>query len=265
LIAGIAILINNFIKNSIKDFLEQKVIQYNNPKFIESDPIQIPHRYQLKEDIEIASFLTATIAWGNRKMIIKNADRMMQLLDNSPYDFIINHEKSDLDKLDGFVHRTYNSIDFRYFIIALQNIYTNYGGLEKIFQDNVTESSIQPAIHEFKKLFFSLNHEPRTQKHVGDPNKGSACKRINMMLRWLVRKDSAGVDFGIWENISSSKLSCPLDVHSGRVARKLGLLKRKQDDAKALQELDNSLRKLDPIDPVKYDYALFGIGANEEL
>ncbi|MBL4664045.1 MAG: TIGR02757 family protein [Flavobacteriaceae bacterium] len=251
--------------DNIKDYLDEKVIQYNNPKFIESDPIQIPHRFSLKEDIEIASFLTATIAWGNRKMIIKNADKMMNLLGNSPYDFIVNHKISDLDKFDNFVHRTFNINDFKYFIQALKNIYTNHNGMENIFINNATQTSLQPAIYEFKKVFFSLEHEKRTEKHVSDPFNGSACKRINMMLRWLVRKDNAGVDFGLWKNISPSKLSCPLDVHSGRIARKLGLLKRKQDDAKALQKLDNSLRQLDPSDPVKYDFALFSISANEEF
>ncbi|TWO31444.1 TIGR02757 family protein [Seonamhaeicola sediminis] len=250
-------------KSELKEFLESKVAQYNNPKFIDSDPIQVPHRYQLKEDIEIASFLTASIAWGNRKMIINNADRMMELLGNSPYDFVMNLKERDLDVLDGFVHRTFNSIDFKYFIKALNNIYTNHGGMETVFQNNITDNSIQPAIHEFKRVFFSLDHESRTQKHVGDPNKGSSCKRINMMLRWLVRNDNNGVDFGIWRNIPTSILSCPLDVHSGNVARKLGLLNRKQNDAKALLELDTALRKLDKHDPVKYDFALFGLGAFE--
>ena len=249
----------------LKEFLDTKVIQYNNPKFIESDPIQIPHRFTRKEDIEISSLLTATIAWGNRKMIIKNADWMMRLIDNSPYDFVVNHKESDLNILDGFVHRTFNSVDFTYFIKSLKNIYTEHGGLESIFIKNATGSSLQPAIHEFKKIFFSIDHQPRTQKHVGDPYKGSACKRLNMMLRWLIRSDNAGVDFGIWNNISTSILSCPLDVHSGTVARKLGLLTRKQNDAKALTELDNNLRALDQDDPVKYDFALFGLGVFEKF
>jgi len=251
--------------NEVKEFLDTKVEQYNNPKFIESDPIQIPHRYQLKEDIEIASFLTATIAWGKRKVIIKNADRMMQLLDNSPFDFVLNHKESDLDKFDGFVHRTFNSEDFKYFIKSLKNIYLNHDGIESVFVKNVTQNSIQPAIHEFKKIFFSLDHQIRTEKHIGDPNKGSACKRLNMMLRWLIRDDNAGVDFGLWKSISPSVLSCPLDVHSGNVARKLGLLARKQNDAKALMELDTALHELDPVDPVKYDFALFGLGIFERF
>jgi uncharacterized protein (TIGR02757 family) len=252
-------------KSELKAFLDCKVLQYNNPTFIESDPIQIPHRYSLKEDIEISSFLTATIAWGNRKMIIKNANKMMELLGNSPYDFVMNHQTSDLDKFDGFVHRTFNSEDFKYFIKSLKNIYLNHEGIESVFQKHVDETSVQPAIHKFKTIFFSINHHTRTQKHVGDPMKGSAAKRINMMLRWLIRDDNAGVDFGIWKTISPSILSCPLDVHSGNIARKLGMLTRKQNDAKGLFELDNNLRKLDPKDPVKYDFALFGLGVFEKL
>ncbi len=247
----------------LKDYLEEKVSQYNRPEFIDNDPIQVPHRYSLKEDIEISSFLTATIAWGNRQMIINNSNKMMDILGNSPYDFIINHRESNLDSIDGFVHRTFNSIDFKYFIKSLHNIYTEHGGMESIFSENTTTTSTQSAIHEFRRIFFSLNHEKRTQKHVGDPFKGSACKRINMMLRWLIRKDNAGVDFGIWKSLSPSQLSCPLDVHSGNVARKLGLLTRKQNDAKALKELDTNLRALDANDPVKYDFALFGLGVFE--
>jgi len=261
----LSLILKDLNKKELKDFLDEKVLEYNNPNFIESDPIQIPHRYILKEDIEISSFLTATIAWGNRKMIIKNSNQMMELLGNSPYDFVMNHKTSDLDKFDGFVHRTFNSVDFKYFIKSLKNIYLNHDGMESIFQKHATETTIQPAIHEFKKIFFSLDHQVRSQKHVGDPNKGSACKRLNMMLRWLVRNDNAGVDFGIWKIVSTSILSCPLDVHSGNVARKLGLLKRKQNDAKALLELDMALRELDPLDPVKYDFALFGLGVFEDF
>lgn len=254
----------NFLNNTeLKDFLDSKVIQYNNTKFIESDPIQVPHQFSKKEDIEIAGFLTATIAWGNRKMITKNANRMMTLMGNSPYDFVINHKEHHLDNLEGFVHRTFNSEDFKYFIQALKNIYTNHSGIESIFKKYATKTSLQPAIHEFKNIFFSINHPERTQKHVGDPSKGSSSKRLNMMLRWFIRNDDAGVDFGIWKSISPSILSCPLDVHSGNVARKLGLLKRKQNDAKALLELDTALRKLDAQDPVKYDFALFGLGVFE--
>jgi uncharacterized protein (TIGR02757 family) len=247
----------------LKDFLDEKVLKYNNPDFINSDPIQIPHRFSLKEDIEISGFLTATIAWGNRKMIIKNAKRMMDLMGNSPYDFVMEHRKHHLDSLDGFVHRTFNAVDMKFFIRSLNNIYLKHGGLEQIFSDSVTSESLQPSIHNFKKIFFEIDHPLRTTKHISDPAKGSAAKRINMFLRWMVRNDHAGVDLGIWNTISPAYLSCPLDVHSGNVSRKLGMINRKQNDAKALAELDTNLRKLDNNDPVKYDFALFGLGVFE--
>ena len=249
----------------LKSFLDEKYNQYNNYKFINSDPIQIPHYFTLKEDIEISAFLTSTISWGNRKVIIKNAKKMMTLLDESPYDFILNHSEKDLKSFTNFVHRTFNSNDLIYFVKALNNIYSNHGGLELIFTNNCKNKSTQNSIHIFKRIFFELPHENRTTKHVADPYKGSSAKRINMFLRWMVRYDNNGVDFGIWKNIPSSYLSIPLDVHSGNVARKLGLLKRKQNDAKALIELDKKLREFDPIDPVKYDYALFGLGAFESF
>jgi len=249
----------------LKEFLDSKVIQYNNSNFIDSDPIQIPHLFQKKEDIEIIGFLVATIAWGNRKSIINNGKKMVEIMGNSPYDFVINFSKENTEALTGFVHRTFNELDFEYFIIALQNIYKNHGGLENVFADYIKYNSLQPAIHEFKKVFFSLPHLKRTEKHVSDPLKNSAAKRINMFLRWMVRKDITGVDFGIWKSISPSLLSCPLDVHSGNVARKLGLLNRKQNDAKALLELDSRLRELNPEDPSKYDFALFGLGVFEKF
>ncbi|MFK7781459.1 TIGR02757 family protein [Psychroserpens sp.] len=250
-------------KKELKEFLDSKVEQYNHPRFIESDPIQIPHQFSKKEDIEIAGFLTATIAWGNRKSIINNAHKMMHLLDQSPYEFILNHQESDLEKLSTFVHRTFNGYDFIQFIKSLNHIYRNHNGLEAVFLSSIKEQSLQHSIHHFKKLFFEIEHLPRTQKHVSDPLKNSAAKRINMYLRWMVRQDQNGVDFGIWKQISPALLSCPLDVHSGNVARKLGLLKRKQNDGKALSELDKSLRQLDVKDPVKYDFALFGLGVFE--
>lgn len=250
-------------KQELKEFLDAKVIEFNNPIFIESDPIQVPHQFSLKEDIEIAGFLTATIAWGNRKSIIKNAKRLMQLLDNVPYDFVLNHTNSDLEKLQPFVHRTFNGQDCIQFIKSLQHIYTNHSGLESIFNTYANQENLQFAIHKLKQHFFEIDHLPRTQKHISDPLKKSAAKRINMFLRWMVRKDNAGVDFGIWNSITPSLLSCPLDVHSGNVARKLGMLTRKQNDAKALEELDTSLRELDQDDPVKYDFALFGLGVFE--
>ena len=252
-------------KLELKEFLDSKVQQYNNPKFIESDPIQIPHQFNKKEDIEISAFLTATIAWGNRKSIINNAKQMMELLDNSPYDFVLNHSETDLEKLLLFVHRTFNGDDFIQFITSLQHIYKNHGGLESVFSKQTENDSVQSSISKFKSVFFEIEHLQRTQKHISDPLKNSAAKRLNMFLRWMVRNDKTGVDFGIWKSLSPAQLSCPLDVHSGNVARKLGLLKRKQNDAKALLELDIALRKLDAIDPVKYDFALFGLGVFENF
>ncbi len=250
-------------QHELKEFLDEKVLLYNNPSFIVDDPVQIPHLYTQKEDIEIAGFLSATIAWGNRKMIIKNAHKMMELMGNSPYDFVMSHNEDHLDALEGFVHRTFNSIDFTTFIQALQHIYLNHGGLEAVFSDS--SLPLQERISKFKTVFFEIQHQSRTQKHISDPLKGSAAKRINMYLRWMVRNDNAGVDFGLWKGVSPSELSCPLDVHSGNMARKLGILKRTQNDAKALLELDTALRKLDPVDPVKYDFALFGLGAIEKF
>ncbi len=249
----------------LKSFLEEKVLQYNNPNFIESDPIQIPHRFSLKEDIEIAGFLAATIAWGNRKMIISNGYKMMELMGNAPYDFVMSHSANDLEKLNTFVHRTFNGHDFNSFIKGLQHIYKNHHGLEQIFAKNSTKVNLQHSIHHFKNAFFEIEHQLRTQKHISDPLKNSAAKRINMYLRWMVRTDNRGVDFGIWKTISPALLSCPLDVHSGNVARKFGLVQRLQNDGKALAELDTNLRIFDANDPSKYDFALFGLGAFEKF
>ncbi len=249
----------------IKEFLEEKVAKYNNPAFIETDPIFIPHQFTLKEDIEIAGFLTATLAWGNRKSIIKNSLRLIALMDSAPHDYILNHKEHDLERMDGFVHRTFNETDAKYFMKALQNIYRHKGGLEKVFSGAVADTSVIPAISHFHQVFFSRHHPGRTCKHVSNPEKGSPAKRINMFLRWMVRRDNHGVDFGLWKHINPSQLSCPLDIHSGNVARKLGLLTIKQNNLMALEELDASLRYMDPTDPVKYDYALFGLGVFERF
>lgn len=251
--------------DELKEFLDEKVEFFNRPSFIESDPISIPHQFTEKEDIEIAGFLAATIAWGNRKMILRNANRIMELLDHSPYEFILNSSDRELENVGSFVHRTFNSTDLLYFLKALQHIYKTKGGFESVFKTYRTNDSLQPAIHELHKIFFELPHEKRTERHVSDPYKGSAAKKLNMYLRWMIRSDNNGVDFGIWDSISPSILSCPLDVHSGNVARKLGLLKRKQNDAKAVAELDEVLRSFDSDDPVKYDFALFGLGAIEKF
>ena len=198
-------------------------------------------------------------------MILRNSARMMEILEDSPFEFIMDSSDCELDQAIRFVHRTFNMVDLAYFLKALRHIYKIKGGLEKIFETHKTSDSLQPAIHELNKIFFELPHEKRTERHVSDPYKGSAAKKINMFLRWMVRKDNKGVDFGIWESISPSILSCPLDVHSGNVARKLGLLSRKQNDAKAVAELDKVLRSFDSEDPVKYDFALFGLGAIERF
>jgi uncharacterized protein (TIGR02757 family) len=249
--------------DEIKDFLDFKVGEFNKPDFIELDPISIPHRFSLKEDIEISAFLTATISWGNRKAILGASDQMMQIMGESPYDFIMNLNENNCDKISKFYYRTFNSTDFIYFLNAIKNIYSKHNGLEALFNELTSKFSVQDSISEFRNIFFELPHPTRTEKHVSDPINGSAGKRINMMLRWLIRNDNNGVDFGIWNKISPSKLSIPLDVHSGNTARKLGLLSRKQNDAKAVKELDIVLRSFDPLDPVKYDFALFGLGVIE--
>lgn len=249
----------------LKDFLDEKAYQYEHTDFIDSDPIQIPHSFSKKEDIEISSFLVSTIAWGNRKMIINNARKMMTIMGNSPYDFVTNHQEKDLKNIDGFVHRTFNADDFKFFVTSLKNIYQYHDGLETILRikDNVT--TYKTTIANFKTIFFEIDHLSRTQKHISNPMKGSASKRINMFLRWMVRSPKKGVDFGIWKSHSPANLHCPLDVHTGNIARKLGILLRKQNDWNALEELDSVLRKFDSKDPVRYDFALFGLGAFEKF
>ena len=250
--------------DTMRAFLDEKARQYNTPDFIELDPIQIPHRFTEKEDIEISAFLTAIISWGNRKSIISSANLMMRLMGNAPFEFVRNHNESHLRKMDGFAHRTFNATDLQVFIRSLHRIYAEKGGLEELFTQYQAGNSLQPAIHHFKKEFFVASHPLRTRKHLPDPFAGSAAKRMNMYLRWMIRNDGNGVDFGIWKNISPSILSCPLDVHTGTIGRKLGLLTRSQNDAKAVNELDVALRTLDARDPVKYDFALFGLGAYEK-
>ncbi len=249
--------------HDLKDFLDSKYAEYNTAGFLDTDPVQIPHQFSKKEDIEIAGFLAATIAWGNRKMVINNCNRMMDLMGNSPFDFVMSHQPQQLQRLEHFVHRTFNGGDFVTFIKGLQHIYTVHGGLETIFNEHQKDGYLHYAINQLKQKFFEVAHEQRTQKHIADPLRNSAAKRIHLFLRWMVRHDHAGVDLGIWKTISPASLSCPLDVHSGNVARKLGLITRKQDDIKALNELDTHLRAFDPSDPVKYDYALFGLGVFE--
>jgi len=252
-----------FNAKELKEFLDEKVVQYNNKSFIDFDPIQIPHQFNLKEDIEISSFLIATLAWGQRKTIINKGKKLMELMGNSPFDFILNHQVNDLEKLQDFTHRTFNGIDCVFFIKSLHNLYTNHNGLENIFTVNQGDVNMHESIVNFRTLFFETEHWIRTRKHVSDPSTGAAAKRMHMFLRWMIRKDNNGVDFGLWKNIPMSKLSCPLDVHTGNVARSLGLINRKQNDIKTVLSLDEKLREFDPIDPVKYDFALFGLGAHE--
>ncbi len=254
----------------LKEFLEEKYDLYNRINFIDTDPISIPHQFTKKEDIEIAGFLAATIAWGQRSTIINNATKLMKMMDNSPHDFVMNAKAKDFFRFDNFVHLTFNSIDVIYFIKSLQNIYKNKGGLEMAFnpefslEEKQNEISLQSITH-FRNLFFSIPYPLRTTKHISNPSENSSAKRLCMYLRWMIRKDKQGVDFGLWDNshFNSSHLMCPLDVHSGNVARKLGLLKRTQNDWKAVVELTNNLKKFDVNDPVKYDFALFGLGVFE--
>lgn len=256
---------NGLSEDELRDFLESKYHSFNVSAFIDDDPVSIPHRYASRADIEISAFLTATISWGNRKSIIKNASRMMKLMDDAPHDFVVNHTKRDLKSLIGFVHRTFNADDFATFVEALKDIYAEHDTLENCFSDAIAKhAGTAQAISAFKQRFFAIPHASRSEKHVSDPLSGSSAKRMNMLLRWMVRKDKNAVDLGIWKSISTAHLSIPLDVHSGNVARQLGMLTRKQNDARAVEELDAVLRRLDPVDPVKYDYALFGLGAIEK-
>jgi uncharacterized protein (TIGR02757 family) len=244
------------------EYLEEKYHQYHNALFVEEDPIQIPHEFSGKEDREISGFLTATISWGKRNLIIRSAKNLMERMDNAPYDFVVNATESDLKTLDGFVHRTFQPEDLKFFVNALHDIYTQSGGLEGAFSKG---TCTRDRIENFRNLFLATPHAERSKKHVSSPLKGSSAKRINMFLRWMVREDSGGVDFGLWKKIPTADLMIPLDVHTGTVARKLGLLQRKANDWKALEELMLQLHSYDPMDPAKYDFALFGIGVSGEL
>ena len=255
-------MVNALKIDDLKSFLDFKSQYYNNPEFIKEDPIQIPKLYTRKEDIEIMSLLMATISWGNRTSIINSGRKLCNIFGESPLDFVLSINDESIKKLN-FYHRTFNYYDFQFFIKSLKNIYLNEGGLESVFS-KYNDSSNFKNIEHFRSIFFSLEHEKRVEKHISSPNKGSSCKRLHMFLRWMVRNDKI-VDFGIWKKLSTSSLSCPLDVHTGRVARKLNLIKSKNNDINALKELDSSLRKFDVLDPVKYDFALFGLGRYESF
>lgn len=248
----------------LKEFLDQKVEEYDRPAFIKDDPISVPHLFSKKQDIEIAGLFAAVFAWGNRTAIISKSKELMQRMDNSPFHFINAHSTKDLEQLKGFKHRTFTEDDLFYFVELLHHHYSKFDSLESAFFPNTSFSAEQALIH-FKNYFFSLEHLKRTEKHISSPLQRSTCKRLNMFLRWMVRSDNKGVDFGLWKNASASKLICPIDLHVARVAKKLGLLKRKQVDWLAAVELTNALRQLDKDDPVKYDFALFNLGVIEKF
>lgn len=253
-------------QKELKVFLDEQFERYHNRSFVDDDPVGIAHKFNKKEDIEIAAFLSATIAWGKRAMIIKNASLLMDLMDQSPYEYVCDASNQEMNRLQNFKHRTFNGDDLNHFVKSLRHIYTNHGGLENAFskgQENAKNT--KNALTQFHHTFFEIPHLDRTKKHVSNPEKGSAAKRLNMFLRWMVRDAKGGVDFGLWKTLTPAQLSCPLDVHSGNTARKLGLLTRKQNDWKAVEELDTQLRLMDPLDPVKYDFALFGLGVYGDL
>lgn len=242
----------------LKNLLDPLVEKYNQPAFIQSDPIQIPHLFSKKEDIEIIGFLTAIISWGNRQAIIKNANKITKIMHDEPHQFILNYDGHQ----PQFVHRTFNATDFDFFLRALQHIYTNRGGLEQVLN---LEFGAKTAIMNLRNTFQEVAFQDRSLKHLANPEKGSSAKRINMFLRWMVRKDGKGVDFGLWNSIHMKKLMVPLDVHTGNSARALNLVSRNANDWKSLDELMEKLRQLDPADPAKYDFALFGISVDEKL
>jgi len=245
--------------DTLKKFLEENYRKYNVAGFIENDPISIPHQFTIKQDVEIAGFFAAILAWGQRKTIIKKCLELLEYMGNEPYSFVLNHSENDLLPLERFKHRTFQPTDALYFIAFLKKHYQQHESLEAAFQG----VGMKERLINFQNNFFRYDFAPaRTKKHIASPASNSACKRLNMFLRWMVRKDDQGVDFGIWKQINPSELICPYDVHVERVAKKLGLVKRKQTDWKAAEELTNNLRSFDPRDPVKYDFALFGLGVD---
>jgi len=257
------------VKNpELKKFLDANVKRYHQTDFIKDDPICIPHLYTQEQDIEIAGFFAAIFAWGQRITIINKCKDLLQRMDNAPYDFVLNHSEKDLKRLLNFKHRTFNDTDLLYFISFFEYWYSKNDSLETAFSKKMKpkDPTIENGLNGFRDIFFSHAEAPkRTMKHIASPQQNSACKRINMYLRWMVRKDKNGIDFGIWNTIKSSQLVCPLDVHVQRVAIKLGLLHREQSDWKAVTELTENLKKFDPVDPVKYDFALFGLGVSDKF
>jgi len=254
------------IDTNLSELLNNRYIRYNVLSYIDDDPIQIPHLFSTKEDIEIAAFLSASIAWGLRKTIIHNSLKLMKLMDMAPYDFVCHAGKEDWRTFEGFVHRTFNGTDCVFFLQALQNIFRNHQGLESVFNSGFQQTGdIAGTLQYFRDIFLDIPHLNRSEKHVADVGRKATAKRLNMFLRWMVRTDNQGVDFGIWKEIPTSALMLPLDVHTGNVGRAIGILQRKQNDWQAVEEITDYLRILDPNDPVKYDFALFGMGLNREL
>jgi len=249
-------------KKELRDYLDAKVLQYEAPQFIESDPIQLVHQFERKEDIEITALLISTIAWGKRAMIIKSGERILNIMGHEPYEFVKSYEANTFP---DFVHRTFNGTDLDFFFRALQNIYSKHQSLEAVFTTHPDWSGAQGRIVSFRNAMLEVPHEKRSEKHLSDPSRNSAAKRLNMFLRWMVRDSKCGVDFGIWTEIPKSELMIPLDVHTARIAKTLGLYTRKQNDWKALEEIMSKLRSFDSNDPAKYDFALFGIGAFESF
>lgn len=257
---------NGISSEEIKEFLDEKYLLYNNPSFISSDPISVPHAFSNTSDIEISGFLAASIAWGRRDLILRSSWKLLSMMDNSPYEFITSAGDKEIERFNRFVHRTFNGTDCKYFIKGLKNIYGSFNSMENVLIEGMNhDNTLRAGMSNLRRLFFQLPHETRTEKHFADVNGGSAGKRLNMFLRWMIRKDGRGVDFGIWKRIDPAKLYIPLDLHSGNTARSLGLLTRKINDWKAVEELTSVLREFDPDDPVKYDFALFGLGVNEKL
>ncbi|MBL0309990.1 MAG: TIGR02757 family protein [Bacteroidetes bacterium] len=248
----------------VYNLLERKFVEYNTRAFIEHDPVSVPHRFSKRQDIEIMAFWTAMLAWGNRKSIITSANRLIEMMDGAPHDFVLHHQEKDLKRILDFKHRTFNATDALYFIEFFKHYYSRHNSLEEVFsgiQGFDKSKNLEKGMIAFHDIFFSLDEAPqRTRKHIATPLRKSTCKRMNMFLRWMVRKDKNGVDFGLWESIKPSQLLCPLDVHVERVARRLGLIIRKQTDWSTVLELTENLKTFDPNDPVKYDFALFGMG-----
>lgn len=260
------LLLDEMSREELRDELEYLHDKFNNESFIESDPISVPHSFTLRDDREIAGFMAAAIAWGNRRAIVQSAHRMMRYMDNAPADFVRNASDSEIETLSTFVHRTFNGQDFKDFVRCMRHIITGWGGIGNYFEMRYKESGdMRRVLSDFRRDFFSVEHDRHCEKHISSIDRGAACKRLCMYLRWFVRRDNRGVDFGLWQGIPMSALYLPLDLHTGRMGRAFGLLQRKQDDWKAVEEITASLREFSPDDPTRYDYSLFGVGITRML